>query len=100
MNSVAHSPVHGTGSRLSALAVLIKCPIHRWPIGRDWKGKLSPVLYVCWIVSTLPGSWVPQVLYVAAALMWLCMIDDLKSLCTIRPDRQFERTRDLRARVA
>jgi len=40
-------------------------------IGRDWKGKLSPVLYACGIVSTLLWPWVAQVVYVAVALMWL-----------------------------
>ena len=48
-------------------------------IGHDWKGKLSPVLYMCGIVSTLLGSWVAQVLYVAVALMWLV------------PDRRIEK---------
>ena len=48
-------------------------------IGRDWKGKLSPVLYVCGIASTFLWSWVAQALYVAVALMWLV------------PDRRIEK---------
>jgi uncharacterized membrane protein len=40
-------------------------------VGRDWKGKLSPLVYVAAIVSTLWVQWVAQVLYVAVALIWL-----------------------------
>jgi hypothetical protein len=48
-------------------------------VGHDWKGKLSPVLYLCGIVSTVFWSWVAQAVYVAVALMWLV------------PDRRIER---------
>ena len=48
-------------------------------IGSDWKGKLSPVLYLLGIASTLHWPWVAQALYVAVALMWLV------------PDRRIER---------
>ena len=40
-------------------------------VGRDWKGKLSPLLYLIGIVSAL---WVPplaQAIYVFVALLWL-----------------------------
>jgi uncharacterized membrane protein len=40
-------------------------------VGRDWKGKLSPLLYLSAIVSTFFVPWVAQALYVAVALMWL-----------------------------
>jgi uncharacterized membrane protein len=40
-------------------------------IGRDWKGKLSPLLYLVAIVSTLRSPWIAQAVYVAAALIWL-----------------------------
>jgi uncharacterized membrane protein len=40
-------------------------------VGRDWKGKLSPLFYLAAIVSTLWVSWVAQILYVAVALLWL-----------------------------
>jgi uncharacterized membrane protein len=49
-------------------------------IGRDWKGKLSPVVYVLGIISTFFWAWVAQALYVAVALVWLV------------PDRRIERT--------
>ena len=40
-------------------------------IGRDWKGKLSPVLYILAIVAALRFPWVSHTIYVAAALIWL-----------------------------
>ena len=40
-------------------------------IGRDWKGKLSPVLYVVAIVATLRFPWISHTIYVVAALIWL-----------------------------
>jgi TMEM175 potassium channel family protein len=43
----------------------------RKAIGRDWKGKLSPVLYVVGIVSSLYSSWVAQAIYVFVAVLWL-----------------------------
>jgi uncharacterized membrane protein len=49
-------------------------------IGGDWKGKLSPVLYVLGIVSTFTSSWVAQALYVLVAIIWLV------------PDRRIERS--------
>jgi uncharacterized membrane protein len=40
-------------------------------IGRDWKGKLSPVLYTMAIVATFRSSWVAQAILLIGALMWL-----------------------------
>ena len=40
-------------------------------IGRDWKGKLSPVLYSFAVVATLRSSWIAQAFLVTAALIWL-----------------------------
>src|SRR5215468_6594352 len=40
-------------------------------IGRDWKGKLSPVLYVVSIAATLWRPWFAQAILVVAALIWL-----------------------------
>jgi uncharacterized membrane protein len=48
-------------------------------VGGDWKGKLSPLLYLTAIVSTFWLPWVAQLLYVAAALLWL------------KPDTRIER---------
>ena len=49
-------------------------------IGRDWKGKLSPALYVIAIVAALRSPWIAQVILVIAALIWLI------------PDRRIEKT--------
>src|SRR5438445_1399288 len=40
-------------------------------VGSDWKGKLSPLLYLSAIVTTLRSPWIAQAIYVAAALIWL-----------------------------
>src|SRR5690349_1723107 len=48
-------------------------------VGRDWKGKLSPVLYIVAIVSTRLSPWIAEAIFVAAALIWLI------------PDRRIER---------
>jgi uncharacterized membrane protein len=48
-------------------------------IGRDWKGKLSLVLYIIAIVVTLRYPWIAQAIFVIAALTWLV------------PDRRIEK---------
>jgi uncharacterized membrane protein len=40
-------------------------------VGRDWKGKVSPPLYVTGIVVSLFSSWMAQAIYVVVALLWL-----------------------------
>jgi uncharacterized membrane protein len=40
-------------------------------VGRDWKGKLSPVLYLAAIGATFWAPWIAQAIYVAVALLWL-----------------------------
>jgi uncharacterized membrane protein len=40
-------------------------------VGRDWKGKASPVLYLLAIASTVVAPWIAQVIYVSVALIWL-----------------------------
>ena len=48
-------------------------------VGRDWKGKLSPVLYTVAIAATLISPWISEAILVAAALIWLI------------PDRRIEK---------
>lgn len=55
-------------------------------IGGDWKGKISPVIYVAGIAASFRAAWVSQLLYAAAALLWLV------------PDRRIERALDARLR--
>jgi uncharacterized membrane protein len=40
-------------------------------VGRDWKGKLSPVAYLVAILVAPWSSWLSQALYVGFALVWL-----------------------------
>ena len=46
---------------------------------RDWKGRLSPILYVIAILVAFSSHWVSKAIYVIVALMWLV------------PDRRIER---------
>ena len=48
-------------------------------IGGDWKGKLSPVLYVIAILAAFWSHWISQAIYVLVALFWLI------------PDRRIEK---------
>jgi uncharacterized membrane protein len=48
-------------------------------IGRDWKGKLSPVCYLTAIPLAFVSSWLANGLYLFVALIWLV------------PDRRIER---------
>ncbi len=48
-------------------------------IGRDWKGTLSPALYVAGIVLAMVSPWVSVAIYVGTALIWVV------------PDRRIER---------
>lgn len=43
----------------------------RRAVGRDWKGKLSPILYAVAIVSTFLVPWIAQAIYVFVAILWL-----------------------------
>ncbi len=40
-------------------------------VGSDWKGKLSPLIYVIAIPTAFWSHWISQVLYVLVALVWL-----------------------------
>jgi uncharacterized membrane protein len=66
-------------NRLIALNGGADSPLAR-AVGRDWKGKLSPVLYGVAIISSFVAPWLAGVVYVGVALMWLV------------PDRRIERT--------
>lgn len=53
-------------------------PLRR-AVGKDWKGKLSPVLYLAAIGLSFWHQWLAQAIYVLAAVLWLV------------PDRRIER---------
>lgn len=50
---------HGPGSLLARA------------IGKDFKGKISPVLYLIAIISTFFNQWISGGIYVIVALIWL-----------------------------
>jgi uncharacterized membrane protein len=51
----------------------------RRALGTDWKGKLSPALYIAGIVAAFCVPGLAQAIYVVSALIWLV------------PDRRIER---------
>lgn len=48
-------------------------------MGADWKGRLSPLIYLAAVALAFVAPWLAESLYVVAALMWLV------------PDRRIER---------
>ena len=48
-------------------------------IGNDWKGKISPILYLIAIFLAFPWPWISLTIYIFVALMWIV------------PDRRIER---------
>ena len=48
-------------------------------IGSDWKGKLSPVLYVSAVLLAFVSQWIAVAIYVLVAIMWIV------------PDKRIER---------
>nr|WP_321241283.1 TMEM175 family protein [uncultured Tolumonas sp.] len=48
-------------------------------IGKDWKGRLSPVLYATGMLSAYLSQWLAVAVYIGVALVWLV------------PDRRIER---------
>lgn len=49
-------------------------------VGKDWKGKVSPVLYIIGIVLSFFNEWLSGAMYLLVALIWLV------------PDKRIERT--------
>ena len=54
-------------------------------LGRDWKGKLSPVLYLAAIGLSFVHAWLADAVYVAVAMMWF--IPDQRIARTLEPGR-------------
>ena len=44
--------------------------ILRRAVGRDWKGKLSPVVCIAAISASLLSPWIAEVIFVVLALIW------------------------------
>ena len=55
-------------------------------IGGDFKGKMSPVLYVAGIVLAYPVRWLSLALYVIVALMWLAPDPRIEKVQGTTPD--------------
>ena len=82
-NHFASVPValYGVVLLMSAIAYYIlqqliiahqgKDSILRRAVGGDWKGKVSPLMYLTAIVAAPWARWLSLTLYVAVALIWL-----------------------------
>ncbi|HVC29326.1 MAG TPA: TMEM175 family protein [Gammaproteobacteria bacterium] len=55
-------------------------------VGRDFKGKLSPVIYALAIPVAFINPWISQSLYVLVALMWLVPDRRIERAMAERPD--------------
>ena len=80
--------VYGLNLLMAAIAyyvlqqAIFRCPGGhelRTALGRDLKGKLSPVIYVSGILLTLVSPWLGLAVFTSVAVMWLV------------PDRRVER---------
>jgi uncharacterized membrane protein len=79
--AAAPSAVYGAVLLMAALAyrilqqVIVQSQgsdsLLRKAVGRDWKGRLSPLLYLLAILAALRAPWLAQGLYVLVALLWL-----------------------------
>jgi uncharacterized membrane protein len=95
-NHLAPTPTAAYGVVLLMAAIayyFLQCAIiaHQGPnsllasaLGRDWKGKLSPVIYLAAILLAFVTPWISSSLYAFAALLWLI------------PDRRIERVLEKR----
>jgi uncharacterized membrane protein len=82
-NHLAAAPtaVYGTVLLMAAVAYLVlqraiiasqgRESVLKAAVGGDWKGKLSPVLYVVAIAAAFWSPWVSAAIYVLVALIWL-----------------------------
>jgi uncharacterized membrane protein len=89
-SSFARTPVivYGVNLLLAAVAyyVMQQVIFHaeggaglREALGRDLKGKASPVIYVCGIASAFVSIWLAMTFFITVAIIWLV------------PDRRVER---------
>jgi uncharacterized membrane protein len=87
--AAAPSALYGVMLFLSAIAYLFlqqqiiesqpEDSLLKKAVGKDWKGKVSLVLYVIAIPAAFAAAWISQALFALAALIWLV------------PDRRIEK---------
>jgi uncharacterized membrane protein len=79
--AAAPTALYGVILLMAAIAYMIlqrRIVAHEGPtsvlataVGRDLKGKLSPVLYLSAIALAFVNQWISDALYIAVALWWL-----------------------------
>jgi uncharacterized membrane protein len=55
-------------------------------IGSDWKGKLSPVLYLAAIPLSFAAPWIASAIYAFVALLWLIPDPRIERALSKHPD--------------
>ena len=89
-SAAAPSALYGTVLLMSGIAYMIlqqqiissqpdEESLLKKAVGKDWKGKVSPAIYVVAIAAAFRAAWISQLLYALAALIWLV------------PDRRIEK---------
>jgi uncharacterized membrane protein len=89
LSAAAPSALYGAVLLMSGMAYMIlqqqiissqpEDSLLKKAVGKDWKGKVSPAIYVVAIVAAFRAAWISQLLYALAALIWLV------------PDRRIEK---------
>jgi uncharacterized membrane protein len=79
--ATAPSALYGTVLLMAAIAYFIlqqliiasqgSASLLKQAVGSDWKGKLSPALYLLGIATAFWKPWVSQALYFLVAALWL-----------------------------
>jgi uncharacterized membrane protein len=97
-NHLASLPtaVYGIVLFMAAIAYyLLQCAIIRQQgpqsllataLGKDWKGKVSPVLYAAAIGLSFVSSWIATGIYVFVAMLWLVPDRRIERALTQRPE--------------
>ena len=90
--AAAPTALYGGNMLMCAIAYVIlqrafitsqgKDSILKEAVGRDWKGKLSPVFYISGILLAFVSPWISLAFYIAVAVIWFV------------PDRRIEEKAD------
>ena len=61
-------------------------------IGSDWKGKLSPILYLIAIPLAFVSPWISSSIYTFVALIWIIPDRRIERILSERPPHQIKNT--------
>lgn len=61
-------------------------PLLRRALGHDWKGKISPFLYLSGILAAVWSPWAAKCIYLGVALLWLIPDRRIENLLVGNPE--------------